>query len=227
MVRGPFKGQVLSMLRQRGIPIGSVLDVGVQVATRELIEAFPDLTHVLFEPVVEFNDSIKHNYRSVPHKLVNAAVSERSGEVSLQVFTVHSGMQISHSTMAKDSNASGLRTVPMVSLDDYLIANPEPGPYLLKIDVDGAEMSVLAGAAETLKKCSVVIIEAPRYFLIERVSALKAAGFDLVDLIEPCYYDDVIWQWDAVMIRSELVAKHFTRLSNTDFDASKYSTFRG
>lgn len=38
-------------LRSLGVPIDSVVDVGVQKSTNELIQSIPDKHHHLFEPV--------------------------------------------------------------------------------------------------------------------------------------------------------------------------------
>ena len=116
------------------------------------------------------------------------------------------------------------RVAPMVTLDRWLSRNPRNAPYLVKIDVDGAEMRVLQGAAETLKNASVVVIETPKAEFTPRIAFLQALGFDLFDLTEPCYYDKSFWQCDAVMLRTELQRKHFAQLKE-NFVPSKYEAF--
>ena len=60
-MRGPIKNQALRVLSNRGIRIGTVLDVGVLTGTAELMAHFPQALHMLFEPVVEFNPEIARN----------------------------------------------------------------------------------------------------------------------------------------------------------------------
>jgi FkbM family methyltransferase len=225
--RAPLKRQALALLRERGVPVSTVLDVGVLFGTPELVEAWPDVKHVLFEPVAEFADTIRRNYHAVDHELVSAAVSDTSGEVALETFSVIEGADISHSRMSKEADAAGLRRVPMVCLDDWLAASPQAEPNLLKIDIDGHEMKVLAGAAETLKRTSVVVIEASRGQFARRLGAVQKAGFILFDLTEPCYYDGAFWQCDAIFVREDLMPAHFRRLTNEDFDGGLYETFIG
>jgi len=201
-----------------------VLDVGVLTGTPELLEAYSDCMHVLFEPVAEFAPTIEYVYRGAQHRLVPAAVSDVSGETLLHTTSVMAGMQISHSSMTEDP-AQATRRVAMVSLDDFLRANPSEPPYLLKIDIDGHEMKVLRGATETLKHTSIVIIEATADTILERVGYLTQAGFRLFDLTEPCYYDDCLWQCDAVLIRNDLYPKHFSTYED-GFDQAKYQMFR-
>ncbi len=99
------------------------------------------------------------------------------------------------------------------------------GPFLLKIDIDGHELRVLKGAVETLKKCSIVIIECHSSQLVQRISAVQAAGFTLFDLAEPCYYDKLFWQCDAIFIRSDLAASNFRQLVGK-VEPGMYESFR-
>jgi FkbM family methyltransferase len=225
MARAPIKRQTLSVLRARGVPVQTVIDVGVLSGTPELLEAYPDRMHLLFEPVAEFAASIAQVYRNVRHKLLQVAVSDCSGETPLLTTSIISGLTISHSYMTDIAEESS-RVVQKVSLDDYLRANPADGPYLLKIDIDGYEMKVLQGAAETLKQTSIVIIETTAFDLVERVGFLNHAGFRLFDLTEPCYYDDGFWQCDAVLVRSDLYPLYFSDVDK-NFDQTKYQMFGG
>lgn len=222
-MRGPIKRQTLGVLRRRGVPVQTVLDVGVLSGTPELVAAYPDRLHLLFEPVAEFAPEIERLYQNVRHRLIAAAVSDSSGMVPLRTMSVIPGMPISHSYMINSLEGS-TQLVPMVSLDDYLRDNPAEPPYFLKVDIDGHEMKVLRGATETLKQTSVVMIEAPVGALIERVGYVAEAGFRLFDLTEPCYYDNSLWQCDAVLVRNDLHAALFAPLDDT-FDPAKYTTF--
>ncbi len=212
--------------------------------TPELLAAYPDRLHLLFEPVAEFADAIEANYRAVAHRLVQAAVSDRSGTVFLETRSFIPGLAISHSTMTDDAdpgshkvawlevspdpsvaaNATAAREVPMVSVDDYLAQAPAEPPFFLKVDIDGHEMKVLAGALETLKQTSIVMIEATADALPERIGFLLAAGFQLFDLTEACYYDDCFAQCDAVFIRSDLHPRHFQTMTEA-FDFAKWTAF--
>ena len=223
MPRGPLKRQTLAVLRQRQVPVATVIDVGVLSGTPELLEAYPDRPHLLFEPVAEFAPTIERHYRNVPHRLIQAAVSDSSGEVQLRTVGMIAGTVISHSFMT-DSADEATRTVPRVSLDDYLQANPADPPYFLKIDIDGEELKVLAGAVETLKRTSIVMIEVTVHTIMPRLQRLMEAGFQLFDLTEPAYYDDSLWQCDAVFVRADLHERHFEALSE-QLDMAKYSVF--
>lgn len=225
MSRRPVKMDSLELLRRRGVSVRTVLDVGVLNATPELLKVWPDVKHVLFEPVEEFGDQIRSNYADIDFELVLAAVGDRSGAVSLETFSVFEGQEISHSRMTSAEGQTNTRQVRLVSLDDWISANPQPDPFLVKIDVDGAEMKVLAGAREVLKRASVVIVEAPKSQLVERIDFVQKAGFTLFDLAEPCYYDGAFWQCDAIFVRDDIFRSLFRQLDNTAFEPGLYEMY--
>lgn len=225
--RKPDKSQCLSILRKRSVPVATVIDVGVCYGTPELMKIWGDKRHVLFEPVSEFSEKIIHNYRNITHELHTLAVGDSSGQIGLKTISAIDGMSISHSQMTKESSddSASIRVVPKVTLDDFLVGRTLEQPYLLKIDIDGQELSVLRGASETLKKCSIVIIECQSKELTQRIQAVQAAGFDLFDLAEPCYYDKAFWQCDAVFVRKDLMSGRFLPLSGK-VEQGMYETFR-
>lgn len=91
-----------------------------------------------------------------------------------------------------------------LTLDSVLSDMPER-PFLLKIDVDGPELRVLAGAAETLKHTSVVIIEATLGQLPDICNHLQGAGFRLFDIVDLSYYRGVLWQVDLVFLPARTI----------------------
>lgn len=226
--RGPFKDQSLRILRDRQIPVGTVLDVGVCHGTPELMKVWPDRKHLLFEPVCEFEEKIRSVYRNLDHELHMVAVGADSGKVGLKVSGVLPGMEISHSSMtdAKSEQPGGqVRTVPRISLDEFLASRRDQEPYLLKIDIDGHELEVLKGASGTLHKCSIVIVEVQSSALIPRIKAVQDAGFKLFDLAEPCYHDKIFWQCDAIFVRADIVSDKFKPLVGKVADGM-YEIFR-
>lgn len=222
MPRMPSKPQALTVLQERGIPVGTVIDVGVQTATPELMAAYRSVPHILFEPVMEFSERIRHNYRTLTYELHTVALSDEDGETELSVYG-KTGGDITHAQIGRATGEG--RRVPKMRLDTILNGRDLADPFLLKIDVDGHELAVLNGAQETLKRCSVVIVECAGNQLPARIQAVQAAGFTLFDLVEPCYYDASFWQCDAVLVRSDLHAERFKRIGGR-VEPGLYETFR-
>ena len=86
------------------------------------------------------------------------------------------------------------------TLDEFLADVDLPEPCLLKIDVDGPELDVLAGASSTLAKSGVVIVEAPLQYIAARAGYLADRGFSIFDIVDLCYYDDQLWQADLMFL---------------------------
>lgn len=227
MSRRPTKEQCLELIKNRGIEFSTILDVGILTGTPELIKAFPDRHHVLFEPVLEFKEEIEAAYQGISHEFVNCAISNADGEITLETKSIIDGVEISHSSIVDGPATSpSHRTVPMFKLDSFLADYPRPAPYLLKIDIDGHELKVIEGAHLTLQQTSIVIVEAAYAQIAERLNALQYHGFEILDIVEPCYYDDAFWQCDIVMIKPEIKRRAFKSI-NENFDLNLYVPYRG
>ncbi len=217
-LRVPTTSSALKALRGRGVPIETVLDVGVQHGSPELCASCPDIPHMLFEPVTEFQASIASNYRNIPHEVVAAAVSDGDGETLLEVQSVVPGFPVSHSHIVGDGETpASSRRVPMISVDSFLAARPDiKAPFLLKIDIDGLELSVLSGAQRTLAQCSVVIIEMKMENFYERSAPLISRGFNLIEIVDLAYYRGIMRQVDAVFLHSDCM-EHVEKKGAFDF----------
>ena len=206
--RHPLKGDSFRLLREMGVPVKTVLDVGILTSTYELIKAYGDTHQILIEPIVEFEERIRANYdrAGISYELVKVAASDRDGETQMSTKSVRDGVQITHARMTEDTSEPGdYRTVPMKKLDTLVSERSLDGPFLLKIDVDGAEMSVLKGAQETLKKCNIVCIETGIFTWFERAEFIRSQGFQLFDITDICYYDNQFVQADLIFVNTKMI----------------------
>jgi FkbM family methyltransferase len=225
-MRHPTKPDSFTRLKRMGLPIRTILDVGVQSATPELRDAFGDIKHLLFEPLTEWNEQISRAYAQVPHELLNIAVSDRVGNVTLELQSTIKSIDIPSHARIKDI-APGMpsRIVPTSTLDAIVNVRDLDKPFLLKIDVDGAELMILSGATETLKSCSVVVIEAQIGNFTERSKILEDAGFELFDIVDLAYYDDRMVQFDLVFVNAALIKSMKLGLYVDGFDYEKWRTY--
>lgn len=203
MVR-PTKVNALRRLSDAGMTFSAIADVGVMEQTKELREVFPQLKHFLFEPVVEFHSAINANYANVPYELVPVAVSDTDGTAHLLTRAL-SGGKITHSGFAPVDlmETKDTREIRTLKLDTFFGERPDLDNLLLKIDVDGAELRVLEGARETLKRVNCVVLEASRSSYFDRYKFLHENGFMLFDMVDFCYYGGAFHQCDLVFIKSE------------------------
>ncbi len=116
-----------------------------------------------FEPTPETGELLQKNVEGLPATVVRKAVTRATGESSFAIFKdVHE--QASNSLYAEESAAvigskrlDSIR-VSTVSLDEYCMSTGV-WPTLVKLDVEGAEMDVLAGAERLLQRSPVLVLE--------------------------------------------------------------------
>lgn len=206
-MRFPSKPDCLKLLTRAGLAPATVIDVGVHVGTPDLMSAFPRAHHLLVEPEAAHIRAIKAAYSDIAHTLVTAAASDRDGEARLTAEHRGGRSEVTHSrleTIDGRSDTGASSQVRLARLDTLVAEAGRPGPYLLKIDTDGHELEVLAGAEETLRQSAIVIIEAPLHALTARAAALEAAGLRLFDVIDLAYYRDTLSQVDLVFVNPAL-----------------------
>lgn len=155
-VRLSLDGGLQHLSRLNLIP-KTVIDVGAADGTLELYRTFPQAHHALLEPLVEFQPSLEKLTSTYPHLDYKIAAAGRtSGEMTINVHPDLYGS--SFYLEQEDSDVNGApRTVPMVTLDEW--CGHLPGPYLVKIDVQGAELEVLAGAERVLQETQFIVME--------------------------------------------------------------------
>lgn len=152
---------VLRQITRINEPIGTVLDVGAAHGewTLACARILPNARYELFEPLGEFRSHLKSVCSQLPRASYhNVALHREPGKMSLNVHPdlVGSSFYIEK----EDSDVNGqLRIVPTASLDSICDSLELELPFLLKIDVQGAEIDVLAGATHTLENCAFVICE--------------------------------------------------------------------
>jgi FkbM family methyltransferase len=202
MHRFPSKKNALTFLRESGVDVGTVIDVGTHAETLDLREVFHDKRHILFEPADEFFPAIKKNYEGMDYELAPLAVSNADGVANLRKISIDGG-EISHSKI-EFGDDPGLVEVPTVRLDTFLRGRDDLKPYLVKIDVDGFEMPILEGIGASWADVSCVIVEATQTTFADRLNYVLGQGFQLFDIVDQCYYGGVFAQADIILVANRL-----------------------
>ena len=165
-------------------------DVGANVGTYGLIAAKlqPGARVVAIEPGYANYAALCENIvlnevgSAVVPLAVALAESSRSGTLSLS--DVEPGAAVHVLDGAPPSRYA--QPVLVLALDDLVARHGLPAPTLLKIDVDGAEPAVLAGAVASLARpelrSAIVEVEADNGDRV--IEALAAAGLSLVDRVD-------------------------------------------
>jgi FkbM family methyltransferase len=208
-------GAGLAQLSRLGFNPQTVIDVGVAYETSDLYEAFKDANILLVEPLVEFEPFLRKICATYDAQYILAAAGETPGTA---VLNVRADMVASSLLREVEGSPveSSPRTVPVVTIDEACLERNLRGPFLIKVDVQGAELQVLAGAKRTLVETEAVILEVslfgfwtggPQFYdVIERMKQYGFAAYDICGfLYRP--FDNALCQVDMIFARNSGVLR--------------------
>jgi FkbM family methyltransferase len=209
---------VLQQARSVGLSPATIIDVGAAYGSFALLfnNVFPDAKYILVEPLEEyipFLESVTKSLQGAEYIL--AAATAESGEV---VINVHPDLVGSSLYLEDEESNNGVpRTVRAVALDSLLDDRIE-APFLIKVDVQGAELDVLLGAERTLRNTEYVILEVSLFDFFKGgpqfhdvVTFMKSRGFVAYDILGLQYrpLDSALSQVDIVFVKETgLFRKH-------------------
>lgn len=154
------------------------IDVGAHIGTYPL-SLFKEAKHIFaFEPEGNNYKRLVHNLiiNSISNvKVLRKAVTDQNGRARLYIHKVRSGW---HSLHVKYSSTS--EEVQTVSIDSFIERKHLGNIGLIKIDAEGAELSVLKGAEKTLRKFHPAILVEFNRPLAELTGQ---SLFDIYDLV--------------------------------------------
>jgi len=160
----------------------------------------------------EFEPNLISILKRYKGSYVLAAAGSSSGHVTFNVHKNHlEGSSLYKESMGTEADGYEVK-VPVIRIDDILRDKQLNGPYLLKIDVQGAELDALDGAQQVLLNTEVVVLEvslfgfmkgAPQF--IDVVSYMKNLNFVAYDIIlgwnRPL--DNALGQIDIVFVKDK------------------------
>ncbi len=202
---------VLAHYRRLGLAPATIIDVGVGPGTPELYQAFPDAKLVLVEPLEEWRGQLEQVQRERPAEVVIAAAGPHAGEVEITVHRVPACSSMLGARRGDDAEAVR-RTVPMLRLDDLAAERGLTGPFVVKVDVEGGELEVLAGAMQVLRESELVLLEVSLFELVagapllhEVVSWMHHHGFVVADIYNGHnrLLDGALAQLDVAFLRAD------------------------
>jgi FkbM family methyltransferase len=208
----------LARLKSLGFAPGVIYDIGAFRGgwTRLAAEVFPDAVFILFEANRDHAGELAAGGR----RHVIAALGAEDGgarafHVPRQGDVTGASLYVENTTHYAEQNLQ-VREVATMRLDTAVARNALPLPDLIKIDVQGAELDVLAGAAETLRHAGALIVEVSFVdynrggpLVAEVIAATDRLGFRCVDLCEVHRGPrNFVLQLDLLLARPPLFAKY-------------------
>jgi len=216
---------VLARVSQLGFFPATVIDVGVASGTASLYQSFPKSFHLLVEPLIEFETEIESLLRTYEGKAVFAAATSFDGQIQLNVHTEHlDGSSILCEQMGEDFDGVA-RTIPAVKIDTIVEENELQGPFLIKVDVQGAEIEVLNGAKEVLADTELLLLEVSLFEfmkespeLFDIVSHMKELGFVVYDIYggHSRPLDGALGQCDIAFVKEQGMFRNDHRYATPD-----------
>jgi FkbM family methyltransferase len=147
----------LARIRDRGLKIDVAIDGGAALgAFTEVLKAiYPDARIVMIEPREDARPSLASVARKFPGvTIVNKLIGSEVGEVEYFDANDRSSILPDH-----DGTSFGVKKHAAMTTIDQLMEEMALTPDFIKLDVQGAELEVLAGATRSLSAASAVLME--------------------------------------------------------------------
>lgn len=182
MLAGRYEPESSKLFEQIAKPGMFVLDIGAHVGYYSLIAAGkvgPNGKVYAFEPEPMNHELLTKNVALNKYDnihIVNKAVSDHDGSGTLFLSGLDNGR---HTLFQQHTAQATVNTITLTTLDAFLESEGWPNIGLLKIDVEGAEQSVLAGMSQFLEKNRTL------HMIIEfNPILLRNASVDLVEYLK-------------------------------------------
>jgi FkbM family methyltransferase len=184
-----------------------VIDIGIAEGTPWLYSAFPDAEYLLFEPLRESAPHLARLERQLNAKNYPVALGDRDGEMLISVRP-----EIAASSLYDEVTPEEIAArypVPVRRFDGLVAADALERTVFCKIDVQGAELTVLRGMGERLTQMDALLIEVSTIATLhdgpefrDVHAFLDAAGFLLYDILYLAHrpLDCALAQIDALYV---------------------------
>ena len=184
--------ETLKLLAAKGLRYRTVIDLGCADAhffvQHYALGMFAGAVPVNVDANSIYEPSLKAIRDTLGGHYVIAAASDRGGEIELTL-----GSHPYWSSLLKECDPywqrmnklhRGTLKVPAVTVDSLVHQFALQPPFLIKLDIQGAELAVLKGARETLKKTDVIICEIDLADFHHLDLVMREEKFSLFDMTE-------------------------------------------
>jgi FkbM family methyltransferase len=204
---------LLRQAQAMGFIPATVVDVGAAYGSfaSQCFSVFPKARFLLLEPLAEYQPLLNEMIETMPAaQCIMAAASAHQGEVILNVHSDFVGSSL-FLEIEKDTRVNGVpRTVRTITIDSLIKEAGAKGPFLLKVDVQGAELDVLRGAERMLADTEYILLEVSLFEFFQDgpdfhdvVMYMKSRGFVANDISGLQYrpLDNALSQVDIAFVK--------------------------
>jgi FkbM family methyltransferase len=201
----------LSLLKRYGFNPKHIVDVGANKGTwtRRALTFFPDARFTLIEPQNHLKVHIQDLLdRGSKIAWINVGVADQSG---ILPFTISYRDDSSSFAPTPIDAAAPRISVLVTTLNEIVLTADAPAPEIVKIDAEGFDLKVLAGASDLLGKTEIFFIEvsicSPDYenTIARVIHRMDEAGYkvvDITDLNRSTKYG-VLWLCELAFLRND------------------------
>ena len=198
-------------LQRLGFNPKRIIDIGANRGswTRKALAYFPEADYTLVEPQDHLKMHIQELLaRGCKITWINAGAADQSGTLP---FTI-SYRDDSNTFDPTPADAGAPRiSVPVMTLNEIVTAAGAPPPEIVKIDAEGFDLKVLAGASDVLGKTDVFFVEVTiccpghENTIARVVRRMDEAGYHVVDVtdINRSPKHGVLWLCELAFLRNE------------------------
>lgn len=189
----------------------SVIDIGVAEGTPELYKHFPatKYSYLLIEADPHYRNNLEELGKQLQAKTVSVFCGSEHGSIKLRQYTDH--RKSSRFETVRNNTLEEEITVSTETLDTLVAEHVITGPYVLKIDAEGAELDILRGAPQTINDCEAIIVEAsvlPRFKggpeFTDLIHFLTPYGFVVFDILAGVNNSSsLLSQVDVIFVRKD------------------------
>ena len=199
--------ECIKKIKEKGFSPQIVLDIGAHHGswTKLIYPLFPNAQYLLFE-------AIEYDELNVFKPIQNVYVSNICLNDSNKEITWYQKKNTGDSMFKeKTHHFENCETIQKMSyaLDSILNLPDTITSIFIKIDCQGAEIPILRGSTNILKKADFILLEIPFFgqynegvpSFLEHIQFMDSIGFIPFDIVEPHYIKGYLLQLDILFIR--------------------------
>jgi FkbM family methyltransferase len=196
---------------RNGLHVNTVIDVGAAFGdwTRMCMGLFPQAKYILIEPLAQYDEWLRPLLNEFPNVTrVKAAAADRPGQATFFFHEDWVGSSLYHEAEGPLVDGTPLQ-VDTTTIDEIVQQQKLSGPFLLKIDVQGAELQVLEGAPTTSQQTEYLLVETSFFEFFKKgplihdvIAYMRQREFVIYDILSLHYrlLDNALGQVDLAFV---------------------------